>query len=185
MSSEYLSLDLPRAQAVPSYIEALQEGYYMGIQPVKTPEEIAEIKADPAAHLQSLNEQKTGTFETPDGTVTNFVPYETLWLMQGDTFIGSVSFRHVLNEVLENFGGHIGYGIRPSYVGKGYATQALYLTRKKAFSMGIDRLLLTCSPENPASEKVIVKNGGEFIDISYKTYGYKMLTKRYWVHTKT
>ena len=105
--------------------------------------------------------------------------------MQGDTFIGSVSFRHELNEVLENFGGHIGYGIRPSFVGKGYATQALYLTRKKAFSMGIDRLLLTCSPENPASEKVIVKNGGEFIDISYKTYGYKMLTKRFWVPTQT
>ena len=106
-------------------------------------------------------------------------------MIHDDTFIGAVSFRHELNEMLQNFGGHVGYGVRPSLAGKGLATLALRLTRERAKRMGIKELLLTCSPDNPASRRVIEKNGGKFIDISDKTYGFKEICHRYSVPTST
>ncbi len=41
---------------------------------------------------------------------------------------GAIDIRHGLNEVLLNFGGHIGYGIVPSERGKGYAVSYTHLT---------------------------------------------------------
>lgn len=166
---------------IPSYIEALQEGHRIGVQPALSVEEIEKIRKNPEQHLKSLNEKKTGVFTAPDGSVFPYVPYEHLWLVQGSFFLGSVSFRHELNEYMMEFAGHIGYGIRPSVQGQGIGTLALKLVCQRAANMGMERLLVTCSPDNVASEKIILKNGGEFWDISHKTYGYKEITKRYWV----
>jgi predicted acetyltransferase len=181
MNVKPVTLDLPHLSLFPSYIEALKEGFYSGSESRKSAEDIAELERDPQRYIQSLNIRKTGSFKTPDGTEVSFVPSKTLWLSTDHIFIGSVSFRHELSEVLEHYGGHVGYGIRPSFQGKGYASEALRLTRKRALNMGLERLLITCSPENLASEKVILKNNGQFIDISYKTFGYKDCVKRYWV----
>ncbi|MBR3718443.1 MAG: GNAT family N-acetyltransferase, partial [Firmicutes bacterium] len=49
-----------------------------------------------------------------------YVPATTLWLVEGDRFIGRVNIRHRLSPGLLRFGGHIGYTIRPSEQGKGY-----------------------------------------------------------------
>ncbi|MCC6598635.1 MAG: GNAT family N-acetyltransferase [Alphaproteobacteria bacterium] len=177
-------LDFPNMDVVPSYIEALREGYKTGIQPAMSAEEIKEIEENSKTHVENLNEKKTGVFTAPDGSVFPYVPYEHLWLTQNDFFIGSVSFRHELNEFFTGFAGHIGYGIRPSFQGKGAGTLALKLLRRRAAERGIERLLVTCSPDNPASEKVILNNGGELWDISSRTYGFEQV-KRYWVPTDT
>ena len=42
------------------------------------------------------------------------VPESTFWLIANDTFIGRVAIRHLLNESLLQFGGNIGYEIRPT-----------------------------------------------------------------------
>ena len=44
--------------------------------------------------------------------------------------------------------------------------------------LGLSRVLVTCSEDNPASENVIVKNGGVF-DSTYEHDGVR--TKRYWI----
>lgn len=56
---------------------------------------------------------------------TNWVTHSTYWLYDGETIVGAVNFRHDLNDQLQQVGGHIGYGIRPSARNKGYATEGL------------------------------------------------------------
>jgi predicted acetyltransferase len=74
--------------------------------------------------------------------------------------LGATSIRHHLTEDLKNYGGHIGYGIRPSERNKGYATIMLKLALEKAKELNIDKVLIHCDYENLASSKVITKNGG-------------------------
>lgn len=176
-------LELPSIKSFNSYIEALEEGYYIGIQPPKTKDEIQKIVANPESYLESLNDQTPGTFEAPSGEVFEKVPYEKLWITADNIFIGEISFRHKLNKFLEDFGGHVGYGIRPSLSGKGFATLSVELLKKRAASIGMESLLITCSPCNPASKRIIEKCGGEFIDISPDTHGYKEICYRYVIKT--
>jgi len=183
LNTENFHLDFPSLDPFPSYLDALREGYRIGVSPV-TPEETIQIYAhNPDAHLATENEDKTGqTFTVSTGEVFPFVPYEKLWLTCGDVFIGAVSLRLELNEFCQNFAGHVGYGIRPHYQGRGYGTLALRLTRERAAQKGITQLLVGCDPANTASEKIIVKNGGVYKDTLPDPYGYGP-TIRYWVPT--
>ena len=62
----------------------------------------------------------------------NNVPSRTFFLIResDNKIVGMINIRLVLNERLEKFGGHIGYGIRPSERGKGYNKINLYLGLK-------------------------------------------------------
>lgn len=73
---------------------------------------------------------------------------------------GALDLRHYLTERLLNGGGHIGYGIRPGQRGNHYAPYMLGLGIEKAKSMGIDRALICCDEENPASARTIEDCGG-------------------------
>lgn len=73
-----------------------------------------------------------------------------------------INFRHYLNEYLRNFGGHIGYGIRPTERRKGYAKVQLYLGLLEAQKMGIDKVMVDCVDTNEASEKTKKALGGVF-----------------------
>ena len=81
---------------------------------------------------------------------------------------------------LRDFGGHIGYGVRPSERRKGYATLMLRLVLDKARAMGIERVLITCDKDNLASARVIQKNGGVLDSESYSEQA-KRVTQRYWI----
>ena len=48
--------------------------------------------------------------------------------------IGMINIRHNLNETMLRFGGHIGYGVRPSEKRKGYNKINLYLGLIKAYN---------------------------------------------------
>lgn len=68
--------------------------------------------------------------------------------------------RHYLNDALRSGGGHIGYGIRDKYRGRGYATKGLALTIEKARDLvAEDELYLSVHKDNPASLRVQEKNG--------------------------
>ena len=113
----------------------------------------------------------------PDG----YVPASTYWLMRdGKTIVATSNLRHKLTPHLEREGGHIGYGTCPSQRGKGYGTAICALTLHKAREMGLKRVLITCDIDNPASTRIIEKNGGKFEDqVVSKETG--KLKNRYWV----
>lgn len=95
--------------------------------------------------------------------------------------IGMVNFRHYLNEYLKNFGGHIGYGIRPTERKKGYAKIQLYLVLLEAQKMGIDKVMVDCVDTNEASEKVIKSLGGVFEREVYEE-NKKVTLHNYWIN---
>ena len=88
--------------------------------------------------------------------------------------VGFLNIRLCLNDFLLEEGGHIGYSIRPSERGKGYAKEALRQGLQVAKEKNIKKALVTCSTENPASRAVIVENGGVFEDV-------RNGVERYWI----
>jgi predicted acetyltransferase len=90
-----------------------------------------------------------------------WVPQTTRWWVEGDEYLGRIAIRHRLTEPLLQFGGHIGYDVRPSARRQGHATAMLAAARPIARSIGIERALVTCDHDNVASRKVIEANGGE------------------------
>lgn len=74
--------------------------------------------------------------------------------------IGAINIRLKLNDFLRECGGTIGYGVRPSERGQGFATQILADSIKIAQDYGMFEIYLSCKKVNKASQKVIKKNGG-------------------------
>lgn len=109
---------------------------------------------------------------------SGYVPETTYWLVNDNIMIGESKLRHKLNKKLLIESGHIGYGISPSYWGKGYGTKILGLTLKKAKILGVKKVLLTCTKENIASTKIIIKNGG-VLKNEVKTKD--KISQRYWI----
>ena len=91
--------------------------------------------------------------------------------------VGFLNLRLRLSAYLLEEGGHIGYSIRPSERGKGYAKEALHQGLQVAKEKNIHRALVTCSTENPASRAVILANGSQFEDV-------RNGTERYWIEVE-
>ena len=98
--------------------------------------------------------------------------------IEGDDVLGAIALRHRLNAKLLDAGGHIGYGVRPSARGRGLATWALGRVVRTAAAMGLDRVLLTCTVDNPASARVIEHAGGVLEDVRDTWLG---RSRRYWI----
>lgn len=109
----------------------------------------------------------------------NRVPADYYWLVDKDReyFIGEISIRHSLSDALRAYGGNIGYGVRYREWGKGYGTQMLKFALERAKDLGLDRILVTCDDDNPASARVIEKNGLKMED---KIRCDGVLVRRYW-----
>lgn len=99
---------------------------------------------------------------------------------EGDRLIGVFNLKFELTEFLLNYGGHIGYAVRPSERNRGLATQMLKQGLVLAKEIGLDRVLCVCDNDNYASEKVILKNGGIFENEVYDPYE-KVTVKRFWI----
>ena len=117
------------------------------------------------------NMQKEMGINLPENRVPSiqFVLFD-----ESDHALGFLNLRLRLNEGLLNYAGHIGYSIRPSERGKGYAKESLRQGLQIAKEKNIHRALVTCSTENPASRAVILANGGELEDV-------RNGTERYWI----
>ena len=74
--------------------------------------------------------------------------------------VGRSSVRFALNDYLAERGGHIGYGVRPQFRRRGYATEILRLSLEVARAHAVTRVLVTCDDDNLASAGVIEKCGG-------------------------
>lgn len=102
------------------------------------------------------------------------VPAETYLLVreEDNKVVGMINLRLTLNENLKKFGGHIGYGIRPSERRKGYNKINLYLILKRCSELGLNEVLLDCSDYNIGSSSTMKALGGEKVKEYYnEKYG--------------
>ena len=137
------------------------------------------------AYCQQLRNESKG-IDLP----ANYVPHTTFWLLEQkngiDTVVGRINIRHLLNEFLLKFGGHIGYVINPAHRGKGLGTLILKLGLERArflvedLTGYDDQVLVTCNVNNVGSQKVIENNGGflsEVVDFNH----FKADQMFYWI----
>lgn len=111
------------------------------------------------AWLDHLDKQSDPTLINPDWvTASTFLVIRK----EDQKLIGLIDIRHELNEFLQSYGGHIGYGIRPTERKKGYAEEMLRLALAFCRDLGLEKVMLSCDRENLASKKTILKNGGVF-----------------------
>ena len=108
---------------------------------------------------------------------SHHVPQSTWWWVEGDTYLGRISCRHRLTDWLREYGGHVGYEVRPSARRQGHATAMLRRALPHVHALGIDPALVTCDDTNIASRKVIEAAGGELED----QRGVKL---RFWIPTR-
>jgi predicted acetyltransferase len=171
----------PAIQHMASFVEALREGYSRDTLRAETPETIAAIAGDPAWFLRLQLDPPT-TVVLPDGTTGQRVPETILWCVEGCEFLGSVHLRHYLNDTLALWGGHIGYAVRPSAQGRGYASSMLAGVLDHCRARGdLDRVLLTVNVRNAASIRVIEKNGGVLADTIAHPWVEGDEGRRYWI----
>jgi predicted acetyltransferase len=114
--------------------------------------------------------------DLPEG----WVPGTTRFLVHEGRMLGLFNLRHWLTDALLQFGGHVGYSVRPSERRKGYGTRLLEAGMEMARNRNIDRILVTCDPTNIGSAKVIMKCGGVLEDQFYhEPVGHEV--SRYWI----
>lgn len=132
--------------------------------------------ADFPAFTRELEDEARGV-----GLPEGIVPQQTYWLQRDDgTLLGEIRLRPHLTEPFERHHGHIGYNVRPSARSSGYATRMLALALEKAREQGLRRVMLTIEGENPASARVITKNGGR-LDVARTTQHRGESLACYWI----
>jgi predicted acetyltransferase len=135
-----------------------------------------EAMADVGSFVERCAKGAAGA-DLPPGRVA----WSTFWLVRDhQRILGCCRLRHQLNAYLAQEGGHIGYDVRPSERGKGYATHMLRLTLERARRIGLTRVLLTADTANVASWRVIEKNGGVIESEIVSPESGKLLRK-YWI----
>jgi predicted acetyltransferase len=124
-----------------------------------------------------LTEQFERGIDIPEGKV----PAGLFLMVDGasDRILGAVSIRYRLNDYLLHYGGHVGYGVRPSERRKGYAKKMLSLALSICRERGIARVLVTCDTVNVASARTIRANGGILEDEVIHPDGSPV--QRYWI----
>ena len=107
------------------------------------------------------------------------VSASTFFMVDDNDFIvGMVNIRHTLNDKLLFHGGNIGYSIRPTERGNGYAKIALFLALKECFSLGLTRVLITAEDNNVPSYRTIEALGGV---MENKVLDDGKYFRRYWI----
>ncbi|MDN3544428.1 MAG: GNAT family N-acetyltransferase [Roseateles asaccharophilus] len=116
------------------------------------------------------------------GELEGLVPWSAYWAVDpaSGELVGMSSLRHQLSPWMAQFGGHIGYRVRPRMRRLGIGTNLLQLTLQQANARGITKALVVCTPENTGSQGVLRKSGAVF-ESEVSTEGHRLL--RYWVAT--
>lgn len=172
-----IELVLPTEKYKNSYLDAISE--FSG-------KELTEFEYAPIEEMQenfAKYVEKLRGFAKGIGLPEGYLPHTEFWLVDGDHYIGRLDIRHSLNQHLLDVGGHIGYDVRPSLRGQGYGNKILELGLPKAKELGLNKVLLTCSEGNIASEKIIVKNGGVYEDARFHA-GHGVNKKRFWIEVQ-
>lgn len=92
----------------------------------------------------------------------NRCPAKTFLLIRknDNKVVGMINVRWNLSLSMQQFGGHIGYAIRPTERRKGYNKINLYLGLVEAQKLGLKRVMLDCDVNNLGSDKTLKALGG-------------------------
>ena len=139
-----------------------------------------ELELHGAALLDSMNTYADwlsllAANSSPDTVGPDWVMSSTFFAARDSDqkIVGTIDIRHELNEFLASYGGHIGFGVRPSERGHGYAAQMLLLGLEHCRQLKLPKVMLACYQDNIPSAKTILKCGGvlerEFVYTDGKT----------------
>ena len=110
-------------------------------------------------------------FSRGENLPEGFVPETFLFLWDDETIVGQFRIRHYLCEALRTGGGHIGYFIHRDFRGRGYGTEGLRLTLEIARNIvPEEEFYLRLNKNNPASLRVMLKNGGRIVSEDMEKY---------------
>lgn len=124
--------------------------------------------------------QETQVIQKQETCPPHLVTADTYFLINdAGRMLGAINIRHSLNDYLLNFGGHIGYGVRPSERRKGYATLILKLALEKCRELGLEKVRIICNKENHASSRTIIANGGV---LENEVPDGDRMMQRYWIN---
>lgn len=114
------------------------------------------------------------------GEIVDLIPEKIIEARADNQYVPSVFYRIYLHGSLHEVGacdlrlgmnrelyyaGNIGYNIKPSERGHGYAYEAcLLLFRTAADEYGMHTLIITCSPDNVPSRHTLEKLNGTFLE---------------------
>ncbi len=110
-------------------------------------------------------------------------PGKTFFLIRenDNKIVGTINVRWNLNEEMLKFGGHIGYGIRPTERQKGYNKINLYMGLLEAKKLNLKRVMLDCGVNNIGSNKSILALGGVLDRCEIDPYD-NLKTNVYWIN---
>lgn len=86
-------------------------------------------------------------------------------LHRSDVSIGHINVRFGNDEKIVKYIGHIGYGIDQDYRGNKYSIMACELVRRVLREHEIEKVIITCNPDNHASRKTCDGIGARLIEI--------------------
>jgi predicted acetyltransferase len=128
-----------------------------------------------ADHLERLRKNKLGL-----DLKAGIVPSSMLYALVGSEIVGRMNIRHELNDYLARRGGHIGYAVAPKFRGNGYATEIMKQTFPVLQSLGLEKILVTCSDSNTPSWKIIERFSG-VLESKLFDENSKEIIRRYWM----
>ena len=134
------------------------------------------VRSSPEEWLEYINQMEAR--DNPNSVpCLQFGLYEK----ENNHLLGFIQIRLELKGYLVNFGGHIGYCVRPSERRKGYAKTMLKASLDICRNEGLKEVLITCLEDNVGSAKTIESCGGIFENTVYDDMNYKANMKRYWI----
>ena len=166
-----MELVVPGLEHVDSYVDARRSGFAWGLLggEAAIADALRELAADPGRWLQLLQDDDPvgRTITLPDGSAVPRLPQFTRWMWDG-AFAGVITFRWQpgSDELPPHVLGHIGYGVVESRRRRGYATQALRDILVLPRNLGLSQVQITADPDNIASQRVILNNGGRCLGTS-------------------
>jgi len=163
-----MELVKPSLAHLPSYVAALSAGWSPDNVrgEVAAAEQRAAIQENPEAFVASLwdPDARGSRVTLPDGSTVQRLPGYVLWLWDGE-FCGSIGFRWQpgTSELPAHVLGHVGYTVVPWKRQRGYATEALRQLLPRCREQLLAHIDVVTTPDNVASQPVVVANGGELV----------------------
>ena len=128
-----IALLRPSLDRLPEYEDALERGWSPNTDQDVSREQLLQLRRNPARFLHDL--YNSPLVRLPDGREVPRLPAHDFWISDGD-FCGRIGFRFQrgTEDMPSTIYGHIGYTIVPWKQRRGYATQALRMTRERSSS---------------------------------------------------
>lgn len=160
-----LRLVEPAQAYLSEYKAALESGWSANTTRDTSGLELRKISLDPDGFLADFIWKPGQEIDLGDGKIVERLPGVTRWIWDGG-FCGSINFRHVqgAEELPPHVSGHIGYSVVPWKRRLGCASFGLRAMLPIAAECGLNRVMVTCDPDNEGSRRVIETCGGEPVE---------------------